>query len=583
MTTNPPVLDSLLAIDIGSIHTRTYLFEIAGDSFRFIAQGVARTTAEYPVHDLGEGLVSSIQNLEEITGHQILGPDGRFILPALPGGQGVDAMTATISAGPTMKIVCAGLLGDVSLVSAEHLAKTNYTRVLDQVSINDTRQMDEQIDSILKILPDAIILSGGSDDGANHSLRRLLTTLGISCSLLPPEKRPEILFAGNKAIHGDVKGILEANATVNIAPNIRPQPEVEILDPAQSMLTDMVNRFRFRHLDGANDLNNLVGSRLLPTASSFGRMIRFLGKVYHSQRGVLGIDMGSMLTTTAIGKAGKLYLRVSQPGHDRLSYLEAMYQIPAQELLPWIGYNLSEEYLRDYLINKAVYPATIPTTNEDLAVEYALARYRLSNAISQFSHSYPGLNMSFRNGLQPGFEPIVISGTTLTAAPSLAQSLLMVLDGLQPIGLTTIVLDQNHLLSVLGAAGQVSPNLPVEVLETGALLNLCTVLSPVSQKRPGANIMNIHIVTEDKQEIDMEVLQGSLTVIPLSQGETANLFIETPGGDQSGLSGGQTGGFKVTAGALGIVIDARGRPVRTPTDILARQELLHQWLTILGG
>ncbi len=395
MTSKAPDIDSLLAVDVGTVHTRTYMFEIAGDSFRFIAQGIARTTAEYPSHDIGEGIVESIHNLEEITGHQILGPDGRFIMPMLPGGQGVDAITATISAGPNMKIVCAGLLGDVSLVSAEHLAKTSYTRVLDQVSINDSRKMDEQIDSILKILPDAIILSGGSDEGASHSLRRVLTTLGISCSLIPPEKRPEILFAGNKAIRGDVKGILEGSVTVSIAPNIRPQPEIEILDPAQGMLTDMVNRYRFRQLVGANDLNNLVGSRLLPTASSFGRMIRFLGKVYHSQRGVFGIDMGSMLTTVAIGKAGKLQMRVTQPGQDRMSFLEAMYQIPIQELLPWIGYNLSEEYIRDYLINKAVYPASIPTTQEDLAIEYALARYRLSNAVSQFSQSYPGLNLKF--------------------------------------------------------------------------------------------------------------------------------------------------------------------------------------------
>lgn len=576
-------IESLLAVDVGSIHTRTYLFEIAGESFRFIAMGSARTTSEYPSHDIGEGVVESIKNLEEITGHQILGPDGRFILPSLPGGQGVDAMTATISAGPMMKVVCAGLLGEVSLVSAEHLAKTSYTRVLDMVSINDVRKMDEQIDSILKILPDAIILSGGSDDGANHSLRRVLTTLGISCSLIPPEKRPEILFAGNRSIQGDVKGILEASVSVNIAPNIRPQPEVEILDPAQSAFTEMVNRYHFRNLVGANDLNNLVGSKLLPTAASFGRMIRFLGKVYHSQRGVFGVDMGSMLTTMAIGKAGKLHMRVTQPGHDRMGFLEAMYQIPVQELLPWIGYNLSEDYLRDYLINKAVYPASIPMTHEDLAVEYALARYRLSNAASQFALSYPNLGMSFRNGLQPGFEPIIISGTTLTATPSLAQSLLMILDGLQPVGLTTIVLDQNHLLPVLGAAGDISPSLPVEVLETGALLNLCTLLAPVSSKRPGSVIMNIHIVTEDQQEIDMEVIQGSLTVIPLSQGETAHLFIDTPERDQSGLSSGDSGGFKVTAGALGIVIDARGRPVKTPGEILSRQEMIQQWLTILGG
>ncbi len=583
MATKNPEFDAVLAIDVGSVHTRAYLFEIAGDSYRFIAQGVARTTAEYPVHDIGEGIVFAIQQLEEITGHQVLGPDGRFIIPSLPGGQGVDALTATLSAGPTIKVVCAGLLGDVSVISAEHLAKTGYTRILDRVSINDARSMDEQIDAILHIMPDAIILAGGTEDGARRAMRRVLTTLGLSCSLLPPEKRPEVLFTGNQFIRGDIKGVLEASVPLTIAPNIRPQPEIEVLDPAQAAFVEIMERLRFRQVMGAADLNNLVGGRLMPTASSFGRMIRFLGKIYQSPRGVLGIDMGASQTTIALAKGGRLNLRVCQPGSDKLNPLEAMYQIPIQDLLGWIGYNLSEEYIRDYLVNKVIYPATIPTTQEDLAIEYSFARYRLRNAVSQFAASYPGLNFGYRNGLAPGFEPILISGTTLTSTPTLASSLLMILDGLQPTGLTTIVLDQNHLLPVLGSAGSLTPALPVEVLETGMLFNLCALIAPISQKRPGTTIMTIHVITEDQQEIDMEVQQGTLTVIPLAQGESAQLFIDIHEKDQSGLSGSKSGGYKVTAGALGIVIDARGRPLNMPTEIVARQEILRQWMTILGN
>ncbi len=583
MASKPSEFDSILAIDVGTVHTRAYLFEIAGDTYRFIAQGVSRTTAEYPVRDIGEGIVFAIQQLEEITGHQILGPDGKFIIPSLPGGQGVDALTATLSAGPSIKVVCAGLLGDVSVISAEHLAKTGYTRVLDRVSITDSRPMDEQIDAIIKIMPEAILLAGGTEDGAQRAMHRVLTTLGLSCSLLPPEKRPEVLFTGNQSIRGDVKGVLEANVPLTIAPNIRPQPEIEVLDPAQAAFMEITNRLRFRQVMGSADLNTLVGGKLLPTAYSFGRMIRFLGKIYQSPRGVLGVDMGSSQTTIALAKGGKLNLRVCQPGSDRLNLLESMYQIPIQELISYIGFNLSEDYIRDYLINKVIYPASIPTTQEDLAIEYSLARYRLRNAVNQFATSYPNMNLGYRDGLAPGFEPILISGTTLTSTPSLASSLLMILDGLQPTGLTTIVLDQNHLLPVLGSAGSLTPALPVEVLETGMLFNLCTLIAPISQKRPGTTIMTIHVITEDQQEIDMEIQQGTLTVIPLSQGEVAQLFIETHEKDQAGLSASKTGGYKVTAGALGIVIDARGRPLTMPGEIVARQETLRQWMTILGN
>jgi hypothetical protein len=584
MNTVAQAFDSLLAIDVGSVHTRAYLFAIADGSFRYIAVGTARTTAEPPVKDIGEGVMAAIHRLEEISQRIVLGPDGRFIIPSLPGGQGIDALTATLSVGPSIKVICAGLLADVSLESAEHLAKTSYSRVLDTVCITDPRKMDAQIDSILKSLPDVIILAGGANDGASQSMKRVLTTLGISCSLLPMDKRPEILFAGNKKVQESVKSLLEINAPVTYSSNIRPQPEIEQLDPAQRSYVEVVNRVRSRQVMGANDLNSLVGGRMLPTASSFSRMIRFLGKVYNSPRGVLGLDVGALDTTIAIGKDGRLISRVTQVGKDHENHLDSFYKVKPQDLMPWIGYNLPEDYIREYLMNKAVFPASIPTTNEDLAIEYAFTRYRLAGAVTELSQSYPSMNLGFRRGIQPGFEPIIVTGSTITNTPSLGYSLLMILDGLQPVGVTTIVLDENNLLPVLGAAGQIVPNLPVEVMESGALLNLCTLIAPVSNRKAGTPILQMHIVTEDEQEMDLEIMQGSLVAIPLPQGMTAKVYLESINNADLGLNQpGMSTGFKVTAGALGIVVDARGRPIRTPNEILARQKVLGQWLNSLGG
>lgn len=585
MTTNPaPEIESLLAIDVGTVHTRVYLFEVAETGFRYIAQGLARTTAEAPIKDIGEGIVAAIHALEDLTGRAIIGQDGRFIIPSLPSGQGVDALSATLSTGPMIKVVCAGLLADVSLESADHLAKATYARVLDRVSITDDRQMDGQIDAILRIMPEIVVLSGGSDEGASQSMLRILKTLGLSSSLLPDEKRPELLFAGNNSLHDAVRSEIEPHAHVTYTSNIRPQPEVERLDPASHALVEIFNRVRFRQILGANELNNMVSGHLLPTATSFGRMIRFLGKVYNSQRGVFGIDVGAQQVTAAVGKAGKLALRVCQTGNDRENLLETVYRLKLSDLSQWIGFNLSDEYIREYLMNKVVYPASIPTTNEDLAIEYAFTRYRINQAATQLSSAYPSLGLGFRSGIHAGFEPLIVSGTTVTNAPSLAHSLLMILDGLQPIGITTVVLDNNNLMPILGAAGSFAPALPVEVLESGTLLNLCTLIAPVSSSKPGTNILALHLVADNGQEIDLDVQQGSLTVIPLSMGETARLYVEPLGSTELGMSlPGKGGSFKVTAGAMGIVIDARGRPIRTTNEILARQEILQRWLAILGG
>ena len=171
-------VESLLAIDVGSVFTRVYLFEIANGSFRYIARGTAPTTAEAPVKDIGEGIMAAIRDLESISYRSILSPEGRFIIPSLPSGQGIDTLSATLSAGPLIKVVCAGMLADVSLESSQHLAMTTYSQVLESVSITDSRKMDEQIDSIMRILPEMIIVSGGADDGASSAMKRVFTTSG---------------------------------------------------------------------------------------------------------------------------------------------------------------------------------------------------------------------------------------------------------------------------------------------------------------------------------------------------------------------------------------------------------------------
>jgi len=43
------------------------------------------------------------------------------------------------------------------------------------------------------------------------------------------------------------------------------------------------------------------------------------------------------------------------------------------------------------------------------------------------------------------------------------------------------------------------------------------------------------------------------------------------------------GQIKVTSGVLGVVIDARGRPIELPEDDKARVEKLQRWLRNLGG
>src|ERR1700752_1935948 len=124
--------ESILAIDVGAAVTRAVMFDVVEGQYRFVASGQAPSTAEAPFKDIGIGVREAIINLQNVMGTTLLGPqDNNLIAPSQPDGTGVDAVVATLSAGPTVKTVVAGLLTDVSVQSARRLAESTYSRIVE--------------------------------------------------------------------------------------------------------------------------------------------------------------------------------------------------------------------------------------------------------------------------------------------------------------------------------------------------------------------------------------------------------------------------------------------------------------------
>src|SRR5512141_3414291 len=304
--------ESVLAIDVGATTTRAVLFDVVEGQYRFVASGQAPSTAEMPFKDVGIGVREAITNLQNITGTTLLGPqDHNLIAPAQPDGSGVDAVVATVSAGPAIKTVVVGLLSDVSLQSARRLAESTYSRVVDTLDLSDKRRPDQQMDSIARSRPDLVLLTGGTDGGASRSMQKMLETIGLACYLMPEEKRPMILYAGNQQLSSEVQDMLGSHAgKLQVSPNVRPTLENEDLVPATFELATLVMKLRERQIKGVDELNLWSGGSLLPTAYAHGRMIGFLSRIYQSTRGLLGVNVGASAVSVAAGFNGDLTLGV---------------------------------------------------------------------------------------------------------------------------------------------------------------------------------------------------------------------------------------------------------------------------------
>jgi hypothetical protein len=577
--------ESILAIDVGATMTRAVLFDVVEGQYRFVASGQAPSTAEAPFKDIGIGVREAILNLQKVTGATLLGVhDNHLIAPSQADGSGVDAVVGTISAGPVVKTVVVGLLSDVSVQSARRLAESTYSRIVDTLDLSDHRRPDQQMDSIARSRPDLIVLTGGTDGGASRSIQKMLEAVGLACYLMPLEKRPMVLYAGNQRLANDVRELLGGHVgKLEISSNARPALETEDLDPGRHELALLVAKLRARQIKGVDELNLWTAGNLLPTAYAQGRIIRFLSRLYESTRGLLYVNIGASATSVAAGFNGELTLGVYPQYGLGENLAGLLQQTDIDDIMRWLPLDISPSVLREYLFQKSLYPSAIPGTKDEQVISGAIARQALNLAVRRAQQDFPAHAHSSRDGVLPPLDLILGGGGVVSEGTSLGQSLLLLLDAIQPVGILPVLLDQNNLLPLLGAAASRNHYLPIQVMESGAFMGLGTVVSVVASANYGDQVLRAKLAYSDGTEARADVKFGGLEILPLASGQTARLSLQPLHRADVGLGPGRAGAVQVTGGALGVVIDARGRPLQLPADPVRRRELMKRWSYAVGG
>jgi hypothetical protein len=578
--------DSVLAIDIGSATTRAMLFDIVEGRYRFVAIGQAPSTLDAPVNDVLVGVGDAIGSLEKITGRTFIDNSTNSIISSLQAdGSGVDAIAATISAGPPLRAVVAGLLADVSLESAKNLIASTYARVIETISLNDTRPAEEQIDAILKANPDLIVIAGGTDGGASNSLQSIIEVIGLAAYLMPKDKKPAVLFVGNKEMDEEVKELLAPlSSSLHTAPNIRPSIDTEDLLAARKELAQAVVAIRKQQFSGVDEVDMWTGGHLLPSIFTEGRIVNLLSKLYGTGKAVLSVNLGASATTVTAGFGDRLFSHAYPEYGMGSNVTEILEHTTTEEIARWLPMDISPERINNYIYAKALYPTSIPATKDELQMEQALGREALRLALSDVANNnMPSDVPALKKDLLPLFEVILAGGSVISNAPTPGQSLLILLDALQPVGISTVILDQNNLLPALGAAASVNTILPIQALETGAFSNLATVVAPISTARYGSAILKASLRRPDGSVSTVDVKQGGFEVLSLKLGEVGDLSLQPRGRTDIGKGAGKKIAMKVGGSALGVVIDGRGRPLDLTSDNVRRRDLMKKWLWSLGG
>lgn len=559
---------SVLALDIGTDNTRALLFDVVEGAYHFISAGVAASTQKAPLNDVTMGVLDAIGQLQEITGRVLLSQRTGLIIPSQPGNEGVDRLFITYSNGTPLKIATFALMGDVSMQSLHKLAGTLHGNIVQSVSLNDRRPIHDQIDETLLAQPDLVLFAGGTDRGATRSVKKMATLLAAILRLIPLEQRPPVVFSGNQMIVKPVKEILDGVAKVTTTQNIRPEMDKEEIDQAAEDLSEVVTQMRINEVNGLDSLASICSDAPCPTGTAIGRIVRYLSQVGDPEKGILAIDLGAGSTTTASARAGEVNVNVLPFGSSQglQPFLEST---PFEEIAQWLNPEIDEGAAQDQLWQKTLFPGTVPVTHEGLHIEQAATRQILHRTMQELAQ---------RGALiDKGYESILLSGAAVTQIGTPAQILLTLLDGLQPQGISTLVLDANGLLATLGATAKILPILPVQVLETKAFTNLATAITLESTIKNGSVIASARLRKGDRVSKTIEIKQGTLTSLPLKVGETATLELSLGRTARIAAFDLAETSFKVRGGLCGIVIDSRGRPLTLPVDKAKRGALFQLW------
>jgi uncharacterized protein (TIGR01319 family) len=575
-------IGSILLADCGTVMTKVLLLDRVRGHYRFVARGEAPTTTEYPWSDVTAGIRHACEQIAEVTG-RVFFDTGGDLVPSDRGGAGV--LAATTSASPPLEVVIGGLVRDLSVASAERAAAGTYSQVKAIIASDGRGGLteEERVHTIIKASPDVICIAGGLENGAERPVLELVETTALACSLIEKHAQPRMLYMGNSQLRQRVVNIVKGKVELRVADNVRPTLIEENLFNAQAELDEFYRKNKMAELAGMDALEMWSPTPLTPTARAFSRMVQYLWHLGDPTKGVLGVDVGAANTTIAATFDGQSFLTVRGDLGIAFGGRQLLQENDAQALTRWIPEPMTEEEVLGTLLNKEIHPASIPQEPRELWLEQALVREAIYRTLEVARPGWkPGAAQPYPH-LMPFCDTIVVSGGVLVSAPRPGQTALMILDALQPIGISTLVLDRYGLAPALGSVAAVKPLAAVETLDGGGFVNLATVVSPVGRARPGDTILRVKLTYEDGSAFSVEVQYGNIEVLPVLPGQQADLELRPARRFDAGLGPGRGGKRRISGGLAGLIIDARGRPLRLPNEPEERQVQTRQWLWDVGG
>lgn len=591
---------AVLVAEIGTQITRVALIDQVDGESRLVGRAETTSSVELPYQNALYGVLEATAQIAEMTEWQLI-REGQLIMPQAGYRQGVGQLVVITSATGPLALVVTAIAGDVSARSAVHASRGTYTTLLQVVTLDDAASqpalnagelswIERQVQSLLSLRPDAVLIAGGLEDGAVDAVNRLahivgLTALSISVDASGQQRqeltaRP-VIYAGNSNARERVVEALSDRAEISVVENVRPALDRERLEPARQELSRLYEKQMLPRLPGVAALRRLSRVPIRTVCDAQGIAARFLAERFG--RRVLLVDAGAANSAAFYAAPGVYHVAVLGGTGTSYGLTTLVAAGSPSRMADWLPFSIPEEELNHRLLNKALRPQLLPSDRVDLYLEHAVAREALARVAAALHDEHPAAD----------YDWLIAGGGVLAHAPHPGLALLTLLDALQPAAdqaqpLVEVHLDTLGLVQACGALAALDPDVAVTVCDRDLLNNtpLATVVVPLGEGRFGDVAVEVELTAVGGRTERRSVRHGEIVRLPLPPRRYGQLTLRPASGVRFGQAApGEVVGTDagaVRGSELGVVIDARGRPLTLPEEEDRRAAQIRSWLVALG-
>lgn len=565
--------DKILITDIGGAQVKTILLAKSGADYQLIGQSACASGPQSTVMSDLERTIRRIETDVGVTPESFMRADDQEILHL-----------ASCTVGGPLRLLALGISGSGTKASARQAVLGTGAILLDTLTVDDGRLRVETAERIRQLSPDAVLLLGGFDGAALSALTSLAEVLALTEVYLPMP----VLFAGNSQAHGLIKGLLGAKTELHLLPNLMPAPGRENLTPTRLAISDL----NYRHLVGPSSdlalLGNWADMEILPSPLALSRA----ASLSSPQSSLLAVDIGAAATSIISVSDGGLACTQTAVGLGPGS-ITTIQQIRPTDVQRWLETPVPLVELLDSLANRCLHSST--EVSQQWPLRGAWSRELLRLALLEHLQLAPG-QLAGREQPKPWWEAlgptappavcparVVGTGELFSSYLTSAQAALLLLDGVQPEGVTELAIDGGGIWSHLGALSAWQPDVASGLLAKSLQL-LCTAISPVGSARSGHLALTVRLTLANGAKLERAVRFGEILVIPDSQGQQFEAELRPEKEFDVGAGPGVSISRKLQGGSLGLFLDGRGRnPLVVSPNLVERQRQLRQWQAAVSG